>query len=139
MNETAAATATATATADPGLLAGMWKGSNDLLTLTDEVDATRTDLLADFDRDPLGRHDIELQMMVSGVRGSARIPRLVLAQLDYSRWVIVEIAGERGAEPRILSPRVFDDLRDAERYVFALRLQLLAEASAASTSNEDAK
>ncbi len=112
--------------AEAGALTGMWKGESDILVLSDVVDATRTDLIADFERDPLGRHDVELQMMVSGVRGSARIPRLVLAQLDHGRWVIVEIAATRGAEPRILSPRVFDDLREAERYVFSYRLQLLA-------------
>lgn len=113
--------------AEPYALSGMWKGSSELLSLTDEVDATRTDLLADFDRDPLGRHDLELQLMVSGVRGSARIPRLVLARHGHGRWVVVEIAARRGGEPRIVSPRVFDDLRDAERYVFSLRLQLLGD------------
>ena len=110
-----------------GELTGMWKGRSDALVLTDEVDATRTDLLAQFERDPLGRHDVELQLLVSGVRGSSRIPRLVLSQLEHGRWLVTEIAGRRGAEPRIVTPRVFDDLRDAERYVFGLRLQLLAD------------
>jgi hypothetical protein len=115
-----------TVTEEAGELTGMWKGKSTVLTLTDEVDATRTDLIADFERDPLARHDVELQVLVSGVRGSARIPRLVLSQLDFGRWVVTEIAATRGAEPRQLLPRVFDDLRDAERYVFSYRLQLLA-------------
>lgn len=116
--------------AEGATLTGMWKGRSDALVLTDEVDATRTDLIADFERDPLGRHDIELQMMLSGVRGSSRIPRLVLAQIEHGRWVLTEIARRRGAEPRLVTPRVFDDLRDAERYVFSLRLQLLADLKA---------
>jgi hypothetical protein len=52
-------------------LAAMWKGSNDAIELTDVVDGTRTDLFERF--------DLEVQALVSGVRGSARIPRLVLS------------------------------------------------------------
>lgn len=110
----------------PGTLSGMWKGSSDQLSLTDVVDGTRTDLFADFDRDPLGRHDLELQLLVSGVRGSARIPRLVLARQEHGRWVVIEVADRRGGAPRLVTPRVFDELRDAERFVFAVRVQLLA-------------
>jgi hypothetical protein len=110
----------------PGTLSGMWKGSSDQLSLTDVVDGTRTDLFADFDRDPLGRHDLELQLLVSGVRGSARIPRLVLARQEHGRWVVIEVTDRRGGAPLLVTPRVFDELRDAERFVFALRVQLLA-------------
>ena len=60
-------------------LAAMWKGSSDAIELTDVVDGTRTDLFERFERDPLARHDLEVQALVSGVRGSARIPRLVLS------------------------------------------------------------
>ena len=107
--------------------AGMWKGSSDVLELTDVVDGSRTDLFEMFERDPLARHDLELQVLVSGVRGSNRIPRLVVAQVARGRWTVFEIRRERGAEPRQVSPRVFDELRDAERFVFNLRLHWLAE------------
>lgn len=108
-------------------LTGMWKGSSDVLALSDRVDGTRADLLDEFDRDPLGRHDLELQLTVSGVRGSARIPRFALARIDHGRWQVVRTSGRRGGPLHAVSPRVFDDLRDAERYVFGLRLQLLSE------------
>lgn len=106
--------------------AAMWKGSNDRLELSDRPDYDRTDLFDGFDADPLGRHDLELQLLVSGVRGSARIPRLVLARVAPGRWRVIRIAAERGGAATLIGPRVFDDLRDAERFVFGLRLQLLA-------------
>ena len=106
-------------------LAAMWKGSSDAIELTDVVDGTRTDLFERFERDPLARHDLEVQALVSGVRGSARIPRLVLCRVAGGGWLLTEIGSRRGEPPRIVSPRVFDDLRDAERFVFSLRLSLL--------------
>ena len=107
-------------------LAAMWKGSSDAIELTDVVDGTRTDLFERFERDPLARHDLEVQALVSGVRGSARIPRLVLSRVAGGGWLLTEIGSRRGDPPRIVSPRVFGDLRDAERFVFSLRLSLLA-------------
>ena len=74
----------------------------------------------------LGRHDIELQLMVSAIRGSGRIPRFVLGQVEFGRWIVLQVAETRGGEPTRISDDVFDDLRAAERFVFALRLQLLA-------------
>ena len=106
-------------------LAAMWKGSSAAIELTDVVDGTRTDLFERFSRDPLARHDLEVQALVSGVRGSARIPRLVLARVAGGGWLVTEIGARRGDAPRIVSPQVFDDLRDAERFVFSLRLALL--------------
>lgn len=109
-------------------LAAMWKGSSGAIELTDVVDGTRTDLFDRFDRDPLARHDIELQALVSGVRGSARIPRLVLSRVAGGGWLLTEIGTSRGDPPRIVSPRVFTDLREAERFVFSLRLAMLVPA-----------
>lgn len=104
----------------------MWKGHSERLELTDRPDFTRTDLFGRFESDPLARHDLELQLLVSGVRGSARIPRLVLARSAQHHWVVTRIAARRGAPAELVTPRLFDDLRAAERYVFGLRLQLLA-------------
>jgi hypothetical protein len=111
----------------------MWKGSSERLELGDHLDFGRTDLFAAFEADPLARHDLELQLLVSGVRGSGRIPRMVLARVAPGRWQVIRIAAERGGAPELVSPRVFDDLRDAERYVFGLRLQLLGALDAAAS------
>jgi hypothetical protein len=116
-------------------LAAMWKGGGGAFELTDVVDGTRTDLFERFERDPLARHDLEVQALVSGVRGSARIPRLVLARVAGGGWLLTEIGSRRGDPPRIVSPRVFSDLRDAERFVFTLRLSLLAGLSSESLSS----
>ena len=117
-------------------LAAMWKGSSDAIELTDVVDGTRTDLFERFERDPLARHDIEVQALISGVRGSARIPRLVLSRVGGGGWLLTEIGPRRGDPPRIISPRVFDDLRDAERFVFSLRLAMLSALDGDSRNNE---
>lgn len=114
-------------------LTGMWKGSSDIIQLTDHVDAGRTDLFEAFDRDPLARHDIELQTMISGVRGSSRIPRFVLSRVEFGRWLVTQISAERGGPATIVSPQIFDDARDAERYVFQLRLGLLRNLAPASS------
>jgi hypothetical protein len=102
------------------------RGRSDAIELTDVVDGTRTDLFERFERDPLARHDLEVQALVSGVRGSARIPRLVLARVAGGGWLLTEVGARRGEPPRLVSPRVFGDLRDAERNAFSLRLALLA-------------
>ena len=108
--------------------AAMWKGHSDALELSDIVDGTRTDLFDRFLAAPFARHDLELQLMVSSMRGSARIPRIVLAQAGERRWVVTQIAAERGARPELVTAREFDDLEDAERFVFDYRLRLLHEA-----------
>jgi hypothetical protein len=105
--------------------ATMWKGHSDALELSDTVDPTRTDLFDRFLAAPFARHDLELQLLISSVRGSARIPRIVLSQVSEHRWVVTQIAAERGARPELVTPREFDDLEDAERFVFEYRLRLL--------------
>lgn len=110
-------------TADLGT--AMWKGSSDRLELDDRPDFTRTDLFHAFELHPLARHELELQLLVSGIRGSARIPRFVLARVGGGRWQIIRIAAERGGPASLVTPRIFDDLEEAERFVFELRLQLL--------------
>ncbi len=107
--------------------APMWKGSSEQLELNDRPDFGRSDLFRVFEADPLARHDLELQLLVSGVRGSARIPRLVLVRVGPGQWQVTRIAAERGGTATRVSPQLFDDIRDAERYVFSLRLQLLGE------------
>jgi hypothetical protein len=117
----------------------MWKGSSEVLELTDDLDFGRTDLFTTFARDPLARHDLELQMFVSGLRGSARIPRFVLARAGeghgHGRWLVIRVSPERGGQAAVETPRVFDDLRDAERYVFERRLELLGALDAAATDD----
>lgn len=112
-------------------LTAMWKGSSELLEMTDHPDFTRSDLFSAFEADPLGRHDLELQMLVSGVRGSSRIPRFVLSRVGEvdggGRWVVVRISAVRGGDAVLVSGRIFDDIPKAERFVFDLRLQLLSE------------
>ena len=107
-------------------LEGMWKGESSSYPLTDRIDPARTDLFRDFENAPLSRHDLELQLLISGIRGSARLPRYVLVRESIGRWRIAAMSLKRGGAPKLVSPRVFDDQNDAERFVFNIRLQQLA-------------
>lgn len=111
----------------PGTLFGSWTGRHQELPVSDEVDAGRADLFRAFAAAPRARHDLELQLLVSGVRGSRRIPRFVLVRVGTGRWRVARMPAERGAEPTLVGGRVFEDLDDAERYVMDLRLSLLAD------------
>lgn len=104
---------------------GMWTGSRSHFPLSDRVDASRADLLNKFEDAPLARHDLELQLVVSSLRGSSRIPRYVLVRRATSEWQVVQISPHRGGAPALVSPRVFTRQDDAERFVLNLRIQAL--------------
>ena len=107
-------------------LEGMWKGESSSFPLTDKIDPTRADLFREFENAPLHRHDLELQLLISGIRGSARLPRYVLVRQGFGRWCVAAMSNQRGGQPTLVSPRVFDNQDAAERFVFNLRLKELA-------------
>jgi hypothetical protein len=93
--------------------------------IPDRIDPGRTDLREQFLADPLGRHDLDLQLVVGAMRSSRAIPRWILVVTQPgSAWMVAE-AGRRGEPPRLLADRVFTDRAEAERFVFELRWQAL--------------
>lgn len=95
--------------------------------LPDRLDASRTDLRDEFMADPLGRHSLDLQLLLGLMRGSPLLPRWVLlVRRPGESWVLAE-ARPRGEPPKIVPGTVFTSLADAERHVFDLRWRALAE------------
>jgi hypothetical protein len=96
----------------------------------DRIDPARTDLRDEFLADPLGRHDLDLQLVVGAMRSSRAIPRWILVVIrPGSAWQVAE-AGRRGEPPRLVTDRVFTDRAEAERFVFGLRWRALADGGA---------
>jgi hypothetical protein len=93
--------------------------------LTDRIADAHPDLVAAFDRDPLARHDIELQLLVSGIRGSIRVPRLVLLKVGSNQWQLAEAPMARGEPCTLMTEQVFNDIETAERAAMAIRLDVL--------------
>jgi hypothetical protein len=92
----------------------------------DRIDPARTGLREQFLADPLGRHDLDLQLVVGATRSSRAIPRWILVVTQPGQaWMVAE-AGRRGEPPRLLTDRVFTGRVEAERYVFDLRWRALA-------------
>lgn len=98
--------------------------------IPDRIDPARTDLRAEFMADPLGRHSLDLQLLLGLMRGSPRLPRwILLVSKPGESWLLAE-AAPRGEPPRIVPGREFTSLADAERHVFDLRWQALTAAAA---------
>jgi hypothetical protein len=95
--------------------------------LPEQVDTTREDLHAEFDRDPFAAHPRELALVLGAMRSDAELPRLVLIRTGPSRWIVAAARRPRGAGLALVSDRVFTDLGDAERFAFDQRWQWLKE------------
>ncbi len=85
-----------------------------------EIDALARDFLAD----PLGDHDPNLRHLLYAMRSGQAEGKLVLVEVvPWRRWRLARLGG-RGQPVHLLEP-VFEDLAEAERHVFAERLQAM--------------
>jgi hypothetical protein len=80
-----------------------------------------------FMANPLGDHGPALRHLLAVMRSAPAPGKLVLVEVEpWRRWRLAQL-GERGRPVTLLEP-VFDDLAEAERHVFRLRLAALKEA-----------
>ena len=109
----------------------MWANARSGLPIPATIDATRTDLRRRFERDPLARHDAELQAVVAALRGNGRLPRYCLLSVGPGQgWRIASMSRSRGAPPDWISEHVFTDRDEAERWAFARRWDLVTGVTA---------
>ena len=87
------------------------------MQLPTDIDALTDAFLAD----PLGDHGPALRHLLNVICSAPAPGKLVLVELEpWRRWRLARL-GERGQPVTLLEP-VFDDLAEAERYVFHERL-----------------
>jgi hypothetical protein len=78
-------------------------------------------LARDFLADPLGDHDPSVRHLLAALRSAPAEGKLVLVEVvPWRRWRLARLGG-RGVPVELLEPE-FDDLAEAERHVFRLRL-----------------
>lgn len=81
-------------------------------------------LTAEFLAEPLGDHSPNLQRLLNALRSAPAEGKLVLVEIEpWRRWRLARLGG-RGRPVELLEP-VFDDLAEAERHVFRVRLDAI--------------
>lgn len=87
-----------------------------------EIDPTKTHLIAEFRRTPIGRHSPELQYLLNRLRWTPLNKRYVLiCRRPKKEWVLGLLPGERGKPVRVLEDKIFTSRADAEWEVFRIR------------------
>lgn len=92
----------------------------DLLFCDARVDPSRTDLVEEFQRNPLGPYSPDLQVLLFTLRTQDEGGRYVLQTRGPGRWAVGSVVG-RGTPVTDPLGREFGALAEAEWAVFALR------------------
>jgi len=98
--------------------------------LRDHLKTLITDeLIEEHKRSPLGKHSDALNRVLNYFRrGEMADKYAIIRQPDgFHRYKIVAFSGERGAPPRLVDDRVYEDINDAYHAVFLLRVNDLLE------------
>ena len=89
-----------------------------------EIDASRTDLVAEFRNNPAGPHGPELTLVVNRLRMMPLADRHVLVCTRRGReWMLAKMPGQRGAKLEFYEDRVFQDYYRGVWEVFRMRWQ----------------
>jgi hypothetical protein len=79
-------------------------------------------VVAEFDKSPIGHHSPGLQRVLNVFRGEATESKYVLiCTKPHKEWVLGQLTGERGKPVKILKDQVFTNVADAEREIFRRR------------------
>ncbi len=90
------------------------------------VDATRTDLAAEFKAKPRGPHSDDLRRVLHRMRtGALDGKHILINRVPYQEWVLAQLTGRRGEPPIIHHNKVFTSLEEAEWAVFKMRWEAL--------------
>lgn len=94
--------------------------------LPERIGPHRLDLVEEFRQKPFGRHSPDLQALLDHMRGSPIHGKFFLLMVQpHERWALARFSREDPLEAELYGDEVFDDIEEAERYVFDLRWQFL--------------
>jgi len=86
------------------------------------IDASRTDLVEEFQQNPSGPYSPELTLVVNRLRLGPMDERYILVCTKRGReWMVAKMPTIRGAKLEIFEDRVFDDYYAAAWEVFRMR------------------
>lgn len=87
-----------------------------------QVKPEEAHLAREFKATPIGKHSPELQRILNVFRGEAMKDKYVLiCTVPHKRWVLAQLTGVRGQNPKIFHNQVFTSIEDAEWHVFKIR------------------
>ncbi|MDA4844928.1 branched-chain amino acid ABC transporter permease [Hoeflea poritis] len=98
--------------------------------LRDHLKTLITDeLIEEHRKSPLGKHSDALNRVLNYFRrGEMADKYAIMRQPDgFHRYKIVAFSGERGAPPRLVDDRIYEDINEAYHAVFLLRVNDLLE------------
>ena len=86
------------------------------------IDGGRADLFEEFMRQPFGRHSPDLQSLLNYMRGIPLVGKhFLLMTRSNTEWMLARFTEGDPLGVERLPEVVFDDIEEAERYVFRLR------------------
>ena len=86
------------------------------------IGAHRADLAAEFRARPFGNHSPDLQTLLDHMRGGPIHGKYFLWMIeDNSKWALARFSDEPPLTPQVVPDTVFNELEEAERYVFDRR------------------
>ena len=90
------------------------------------IDASRKDLVEEFRKTPVGHQSVELQKMMSVMRGE-RFPgkHVLICTKPFKEWRLAQLSGVRGDPPEVVEGVVYTSIEAAEWGVFKIRWKAL--------------
>ena len=87
------------------------------------------DLIAEHQQSPLGKHSDALNRVLNYFRrGEMADKYAIMRQPEgFNKYKIVAFSGERGAPPRLVDDKLYEDINEAYHAVFLLRVNDLLE------------
>lgn len=80
------------------------------------------ELYREFCKQPIGAHSPNLHFILQHFRKAPVAGKYVLVAIEpHRRWVLGTLTGVRGDPVRLIEEHAFDDIAEAERFVFRLR------------------
>ncbi len=87
-----------------------------------DIDPSRTDLVAEFRKNPGGPYSSELALVVNRLRVMPMTDRHILVCTRRGRqWTLAKMPRERGTKLELYEDRVFDDYHEGTWELFRLR------------------